>query len=988
MSKHFKDKRVQKTAIALAVATAFSSATALAAVEEVEAASAEDVEVIEVYGIAGSLAESARQKRFSNRIVDAIVAEDIGKLPDNNIAEALQRITGVSISSDFGVGESVTIRGISDNRVELNGRSTAGEGRGGISLDDFPSSFLKTIEVVKSPTPEMIEGALGGTVNMKTIRPLELDETLAAFTYDMEYADKTEHKAPKFTGSAGSNWSLDEHGTFGASVMFSYLDRELRQDEFINLHTLEDIDLDGDGNVDQCNTPQGTCIVRSQNTVNQKTEQRERTAYGLTLQWAPQSDNGNIYLELNGTDLKGGQQSYSILDVLGNVAVDSSTYQDSNGVLNNYTLENVILIPKTISDFSETTTYQHAIGGEWTLSDKLSVSGEFAINKSETDRVDSEFTLRPVEKDAWYENGGFSNDTQHYVDAYVSQNGGGLPSVVYSDSQALLNPENLALRTFQNDTDYVTNEETASRLDFEYLEPFDIDWISKVKTGVRVTSRDYEFSRSDYIAKDIYKKAYYVDENGDATGEKFSIWVDDMEALNPGKFATINPNASFDQLGLSGQNDLLEYLVYDGLALGDADQTFLMVQSMLEGTNLATTGTLQDNLELDEGEYKRIEEETRALYLQFELDFDDITAVVGGRYVETELDSTIMEDGDFVTGENDYSDFLPSLNVTYHLYDDTLVRFAAAKVMRRAGFGDLSPAYSVDTSLVSATQGSVGLDPYRVTQYDLGIEHYFGEGGLLSAAVFYKDVESFTKQQNTCVANGDTVEQQNVEEWKSVCILDEAGVDNGDIVTADPSMSNGFEYVDGLRAQGLTGINTATEVNGGSGKIQGIELAYQQQFAFLPGIWSGTGVSTNYTWADSEQPDGTQMENISEHTYNAQAYWEYEGFQVRVAYNWRDDYLASVNEKRIRAIGAEGYGIDNNDNPEGAGYDPTAGNSYREARGQFDFSASWDYNEHFTVVANAVNFTGEPLVFKTELGNDWMYREADRRYTIGIRAKF
>ena len=193
--------------------------------------------MIEVRGIASSIAESARLKRYDSRIVDAIVAEDIGKLPDNNIAEALQRITGVSISRDFGVGESVTIRGISQNRVELNGRSTSGSGRGGISLDDFPSSFLKTVEVVKSPTPEMIEGALGGTINMTTVRPLELEEPLVAVTLDGEYADKAENWAPMFTGAAGRNWDLGDAGTFGTSVVMSYQDRTLRRDEFFNLVT-------------------------------------------------------------------------------------------------------------------------------------------------------------------------------------------------------------------------------------------------------------------------------------------------------------------------------------------------------------------------------------------------------------------------------------------------------------------------------------------------------------------------------------------------------------------------------------------------------------------------------------------------------------------------------------------------------------------------------------------------------------------------------
>ncbi|WP_350636603.1 TonB-dependent receptor plug domain-containing protein, partial [Pseudoalteromonas sp. GW168-MNA-CIBAN-0100] len=90
----------------------------------------------------------------------------------------------------------VSIRGLPQNRVELNGRSTIGDSRDGISLQDFPSSFLKTVEVVKSPTADMIEGALGGTVSLRTVRPLELDKLTAAMSLDAEYADKTENVAP------------------------------------------------------------------------------------------------------------------------------------------------------------------------------------------------------------------------------------------------------------------------------------------------------------------------------------------------------------------------------------------------------------------------------------------------------------------------------------------------------------------------------------------------------------------------------------------------------------------------------------------------------------------------------------------------------------------------------------------------------------------------------------------------------------------------
>ena len=359
-----------------------------------------------------------------------------------------------------------------------------------------------------------------------------------------------------------------------------------------------------------------------------------------------------------------------------------------------------------------------------------------------------------------------------------------------------------------------------------------------------------------------------------------------------------------------------------------------------------------------------------------------MTAVVGARYVKTDLTSDTYDQ----SGNYDYSDFLPSINATYTVTNDTILRFAAAKVMRRPEFGELSPALSVDNSLVTGTQGSYQLDPYRITQYDISAEHYFGDGGMVSAALFYKDVESFTVASSSCVADPNTVEGQNVTEYVNVCLLDTAGVSQSDVnyVTGDQDLA----YVEAQRDAGLTGIVIDTDVNGGSGEVAGIELAYQQQFSFLPGMWSGLGISTNYTYADSEQPDGNPLLDISNHTFNGQIYWENAGFQIRLAYNWRDKYLDTQDEKRVRPVGALATGIYNRTNPDEAYFDPTLGNNYRDARGQFDFSASYDVNDNITLVANAVNLTGEPITQVTELDSIWQYSESDRRFTFGVRARW
>lgn len=974
------NRRLSKLTLAVLTTSAFNIIHSTHAQENNETSFSKETEVIEVVGIAGSLAESARQKRFDSRIVDAIVAEDIGKLPDNNIAEALQRITGVSISRDFGVGESITIRGISQNRIELNGRSTSGPGRGGISLEDFPSSFLKTVEVVKTPTPEMIEGALGGTVNLTTVRPLELNEPLIAFSLDGEYADKADNIAPRFNVSAGRNWDIGNWGTFGASVVLAYQDRTLRRDEFLNLVTPTELDLDGDGISEQANTASGNFLVRSQNTVEQKTEQRERTAYGVSFQWAPKDVEGFVYLDIYATDLDGGQEAYSILNDSKDYSdlVLDNAFGDAQGQLQNFGSGSVFVQPKTWSDFTTNKSISNALGGEFFINDQIKISGEIAHSNSEARRQNSEFNLRPISREQYLEDG---TVTEHLFTITTTQDGDRVSGIAFSDPDALLNPDNLAIRQFTHQRFNTDNEETAIRLDIEYSEPFSrFDFISKIKAGIRTTDRDYELDRFDLRNNGSELKNLQTSVTVD--GVVTPVWIDDFNELYGG-FIEINHSNSFEQNGISGSNALTHYYVYDGNELAyNIEGTYERIKQYLDGTSHELTGSLQDNLVRNTGSYAKIEEETQALYTQFHLDFDNLTAVIGARYITTDLTSATIDQ----VGENDYSDFLPSLNVTYHVSGNSILRFAAAKVMRRAEFGELSPSLNIDNSLVTGTQGSFQLDPYRVTQYDISAEHYFGEGGLVSAAIFYKDVESFTVSRSTCVADSDTVEGQNVTEFVNVCLLDSAGVSQNNLVYV--SGNQGLGFVEQQRDLGLTGIVIDTDVNGGSGEVVGLELAYQQQLSFLPGMLSGLGFSTNYTYADSEQPDGNPLLNISNHTFNGQLYWENEVFQVRLAYNWRDKYLETQDEKRVRPVGVLATGIFNRTDPTAEFFDPTLGNNYRDARGQFDLSVSYDINEHITLIANAVNLTGEPTRQLTELDSIWKYSESDRRFTLGVRARW
>ncbi len=947
------------------------------------------LEEVVVTGIRASMAAAADLKENSDQIGDSIVAEDIGKLPDNNIAEALQRVTGVSINRDFGVGSEVSIRGLPQNRVELNGRSTVGDGRNGVSFEDFPASFLSAVEVIKSPTPEMIEGALGGTISLKTAKPLDLPERLFAVSMDGEYADKSEEWAPVFSIAGGENWDFGEAGTFGVMGLFAYQDRTLRQDTHqASLFVFNQEDINN-LNVDAQNTPSGDYVVATEHKFEPFIEERERKAYNLILQWAPASEAGNIYLDVNATEREGGQEAYSILYAGGdpsdpdlNPSATGGTFEDRNGALQNYRYEGVVVIPKTWSEFRETDSTSIAFGGDWNFFDKLTVAAEFSTAESNSVQPKSEFNWRAVDPVAEALDPEATNEFNPSVDIVNSQTEG--PSVVFVGGNPFLNTDVLAFREYLYSKPKIDNKEDAFRLDVEYNEPGGLEWITAIKAGFRVTENEFESRESQYRVRDLYR--YLDDENGN----RDIIWQDEIAAAFPGSI--IIPDVTgdaFEHAGQVGPSDLTRFSVYDGNQLQNAEQTFERVQQLVGGkqlrdadgniTPLSTLGTLDENLEDLNSAFALVTEDTTAYYLQANMDFETVRFVIGARFVETEISSTAFNQaGDqLVTEDSRYVDFLPSFNATVNLTDSTLMRFAGAKVMARPNFEQLSPTFVFASDFVTADKGNPGLDPFRATQFDIAFEHYFGEGDLISTTFFYKSVASFLKSETFCAFDPEALSQQNLTIPTRICIRPEA---TGDSSTW--TFASGDAELAAFSAEGRRGVLTNTTANGSSGVVQGFEIGYQQGFYFLPGFWSGFGINANYTFSESEDPDGSPLADISENSYNFQLYWEYESFQVRLAYTFRDNFLDENNEKRTERVG-ELVAFNNPDI-----VDPTAGNDFRDDLEQWDLSGSWDVNDIFSVVANVSNLTAEPTVNYAANGTTWEVQESDRRFVVGVRAKF
>ena len=181
-----------------------------------------------VTGIRQSLENALIEKREADSLIEVILAEDIGKLPDQNLAEVLENITGVQITRTSGVGTNVQIRGTDDNRTEINGVSTLGSGSGrtGIDFEDVNASIVAGVEVTKVPEAKTIEGSVGGTINLRTIRPLDLDGPLIAARIQGEDSSlSSEGISPRLSASLGNRWETGA-GEIGIVVSGSYIEQE------------------------------------------------------------------------------------------------------------------------------------------------------------------------------------------------------------------------------------------------------------------------------------------------------------------------------------------------------------------------------------------------------------------------------------------------------------------------------------------------------------------------------------------------------------------------------------------------------------------------------------------------------------------------------------------------------------------------------------------------------------------------------------------
>jgi TonB-dependent receptor len=910
----------------------------------------QQIEVIEVTGILSSLKESLSVKRNADSIVDSIQAEDLGQFPDQNVAESLQRISGVAISRENGEGSKLTIRGFGPkfNVVQLNERTIATtDASRSLDFQLLPSELIAGAEVSKSAMAKTPEGSVGAYVNIKTARPLNKPGFQAAASVKTKYNDLTDDFSPKFSGII-SNTFFDD--SFGVLLGFSS-DKSTNRIDLVETKLWDQVaakKITGDifNEQGEIVTPESLWYPgRYQFTLAQ--EERERTGANLTLEFAQTEDITHsfdyLFSDFSRQENKQGMQVPMQIPGWQNViASDAGT----------------------------------AIAGEKTGGKPI--DGQFGMRGSDTQTQAFGYNLL-----AYIDDFTFNFDVSHSTaDAYISQE----DFVPHYSNGTNSSPDNPAVFDMR-DNDIITyttpidfTDPTNAKAHFNNVVHQELaDEINEVQFDV-----SYDINSGVLVSIDAginyFDREKIVDDFRIPQGTACRDKPDSSDK------STWGPSTCNSQLdlpdGIFAVNNTTDFL-------SNEDGTFprqFMVITDLDAYSAAIADLREQpnwpNEQFDETRSTMTEETRKSIYTQANLagEIGDYSwsGNLGLRYVETdttslgygknrlsieveigeegreELNVMYSEPGQIMR-ENSYDNLLPSANFKIDIHDNWVARLSGAQVISLPAITDIGTDRKYTDNRADNFKQSGGnpfLLPYEATQFDLSIEYYEDNGSAYAVNFFTKDIDTDISKRVTSDNTPD--------------IYIDGQLRDSTVLLSDGSS--------------LSELITQKE-NRSGGKINGVELAALHYFDYLPGFLSGFGIQGNLTLLDSKDdnteiieldnitPPGNGLEGFSETSYNIIAFYQKAGFQGRIAYNWRDDFLKKRNGSRYK----NGEGI-----PE-----------YVKAYGQLDASFSYKINDNFKVSLAAVNLTNEKvheyLDIEERLGR---IQYTGTRYTLGLRYKF
>jgi TonB-dependent receptor len=1040
-----------------------------------EAAQQSDtLEEIVVTGLRGSLKASMETKREAVGVVDAINAEDIGKFPDTNLAESLQRITGVSIDRRNGEGALVTARGFGPqfNMVTLNGRQlpgaegfgsgdviTGGQGSGTRSFNfaNLAAESISAVEVYKTGRADIATGGIGATVNIRTSRPFDNDGTVVNLGAKA-VSDTTNRVGDDVTPELSGLFSFaNDDKTFGVSLSASYQKRDSGSAQStVNNWNIEtwhaNMDKVGDVNGNIQDGPfSPTAVIENAPAVGQlygipndiryafSDFERERINAQGVVQFAP-ADSMTLTLDYTfaQNDIKEdrGEQTvwlqrngftHVIFDT--DEAVATPVFlQEMTGASKDFGFE---------QQHNETRNSLNSLGfnANWDVSDRLNVGLDYHSSKSKAEPNDPITGASQTAFSFAGKTGSTGNCTTGVCTNFWTQEfqfNNGLPIA----GRTLYPTNTAALAGTGGDSDFAFDATTLGSQVMRTSYQFQETEIDQLRLD---GSLEFEEGRLQFGVE-----TREMDMTQKTSGGYMGLgdWgVGDLGAV-PDMVALLTPYS------LTGEFDDFSTVGAPSHAWrGNANTLGLWALSH-PGYGNWTEGAAPDGqLRYNPGfnNHNIVSEDTTSFYAQFVFSADvgsmPTNLVVGARYEATDVTSTShilppkhllwQDDNDFqvsrsdsladvvtVTENHNYNNILPNLDFDIGLMDSLKGRFSYSKTIARANYGQLTAAVNpngpsgstLNGLKATGTANNPGLLPLESTNMDLSLEWYFSDNGYISAGWWTKDIKNFigntTVLQPIVGIGGANIKDQTggPRAQAALAALQAGGygTDDSRLFTMMAMMENpgtftttdsngvvhtwtgGAANYDDSNAQHIAFasrydlipraddpdyiFSVSKPINNKEANIHGWEFGGQYFFGE-----SGFGLLANYTIVkgdvefDDTAPVGeTQFALLGlSDSANVVAMYEKFGFSVRLAWNWRDEFLANAN-------------FGNQNNP-----------IYVEEYDQLDLSIGYDFNEHLAFSLEGINLTEEDVRWHGRSTKQlWRLEDQGARYALGARYKF
>lgn len=817
--------------------------------ETADAEEAKELDAV-VVSYRASLNRALDLKRDSVGQVDVIVAEDIGKFPDLNLAESLQRIPGVAITRDAGEGRNIAVRGLGPQftRIRINGMealatgggtdSSGGANRGrGFDFNVFASELFNSITVRKTSSADVDEGSLGATVDLRTARPFDYLGMTAVASGQASYGDLSGDVNPRTAALLSNTWA---DGQFGALISVAYSERDLIEEGH---STVRWSPSTANGNF-AASSP--FAEARGANVFHPRLPRygvlensQERLGATMALQWQLSDDTllslDLMHAKFDATRSENFLQAQSFSRA-GNgkpqtIVREGAVDRRGNlvyGVFDNVDLRAESRYDELTTRFNQQTLeLGHAFNDEWRI--------DAAYGRS-----DSRFR-NPIQTTITLDRANVNGYRWDY------RGDDRLPSIDYGF-------------------------DVTSPANWGFLNTAPNSQGSEIRLRPQTADNDFETLRFDLS----FDASYTWTLQGGMSWKDYGFKTTELRRLSETTVPALPPGASLA--------DLTRIIGFAGLDPNAPGRWLIPDVSDFAGLFdiYCRCGTFALSTDPARGNNGDVGEESMASYVQANFNTEwlgrSLTGGLGLRYVQTDQRSTgiglIGGVPTTISVERDYSNTLPALNLSYALREDVLLRFGAAKVMSRPGLGNLSPGVNISVAGSARTISGQNplLNPFRARTYDLGLEWYFAEESLLSLAFFYKDIDSFVQ----------TTRQTGLFSDNPFGIPDS-------LRPANTSPQDNWEFT--------------FPVNTPGGPLKGYEISFQMPFRNLPGVFGNTGVQLNHTHVESTidylTATGTlaareNLTGLSENAYNATLYYEDERFGARVSVSNRDDYLTTV----------------------------------------------------------------------------------------------